>query len=1085
VHHDCHKTNKLTNEFFKPIYQSTNAMMITSMITLVRYWKKLWGIARPLTLLLFFILPGQLTLQAQVQRQIRGKIVDGNQTPIGGASIKVKGTSVATASDDAGMFTLLLPADKHLLTVSKIGYGQVEVDVANKTTVDIQLTDKSIEIEETIVVGYGRQKKETVVGAIAQTSGRILERSGGVSSVGAALTGNVPGVITTASTGMPGEEDPRIVIRGRSTWNNTDPLVMVDGVERPLSAVDISSIETVSVLKDASATAVYGVRGANGVILITTKRGKEGQMQIRGTVNNVIKTVSQLPGKMDSYDALMLRNKVIEYELGISPSSWANYLPQDIINKYRYPADQTERERYVNTDWGKELFRSHAFSQNSSVNIAGGTPFVKYFANADYLYEGDMFRQFENARGYKAGYGFNRLNVRSNLDFQLTPTTKFSTNLAGSRGVRKSPWGGGNDYSYWIAAYTVAPDVIYPRYSDGTWGYYALNTQAGINSARVLAISGTEYITTSRITTDFTLEQDLKFLAKGLDVRATISLDNTFVEGGRGINDANNNTQSKWIDPNTGLPTYQTAFDGTNRFDFVEGINWTTGAGQVRDGATYRRLFYQLQLNYATTIAQNHNITAMGLVNRNQYGTGSSIPSYREDWVFRTTYNYKNKYMLDYSGAYTGSEKFAPENRFAFFNSGGIGWLVTGEEFMKPLSFLNMLKLRASYGDIGDDSGGGRFLYLTQWAYGGTAGLGVDGRFSYSDGNTSPYTWYKESAIGNPDIHWEKVNKLNFGVDFGLFNDQISGKVDFFRDHRTNVLITGSGRSVPSYFGVSAPTVNDGEVINKGYEVELKFNKQLNRDLRIWADVNITHAKDRVIFADAAELLPEYQKPDNKQVNQTYSYVGSGYYNTWDELYSSTPHESNDLAKLPGNYHILDYNADGIIDTKDNIPYAFPSVPQNTYNCTLGFDWKNFSVMTQWYAVNNVTRQVVFNSFSGQLNLAYDEGSYWSKDNVNADVPLPRWLSQASSYTPGNRYMFDGSYIRLKTAEIAYTFNHTSSLVKRLGLQHLRVFLNGNNLLFWSKMPDDRESNYAGTGWASQGAYPTVKRFNLGANITF
>ncbi|MGJ1408481.1 SusC/RagA family TonB-linked outer membrane protein [Sphingobacterium thalpophilum] len=1060
-------------------------MMITSMITLVRYWKKLWGIARPLTLLLFFILPGQLTLQAQVQRQIRGKIVDGNQTPIGGASIKVKGTSVATASDDAGMFTLLLPADKHLLTVSKIGYGQVEVDVANKTTVDIQLTDKSIEIEETIVVGYGRQKKETVVGAIAQTSGRILERSGGVSSVGAALTGNVPGVITTASTGMPGEEDPRIVIRGRSTWNNTDPLVMVDGVERPLSAVDISSIETVSVLKDASATAVYGVRGANGVILITTKRGKEGQMQIRGTVNNVIKTVSQLPGKMDSYDALMLRNKVIEYELGISPSSWANYLPQDIINKYRYPADQTERERYVNTDWGKELFRSHAFSQNSSVNIAGGTPFVKYFANADYLYEGDMFRQFENARGYKAGYGFNRLNVRSNLDFQLTPTTKFSTNLAGSRGVRKSPWGGGNDYSYWIAAYTVAPDVIYPRYSDGTWGYYALNTQAGINSARVLAISGTEYITTSRITTDFTLEQDLNFLAKGLDVRATISLDNTFVEGGRGINDANNNTQSKWIDPNTGLPTYQTAFDGTNRFDFVEGINWTTGAGQVRDGATYRRLFYQLQLNYATTIAQNHNITAMGLVNRNQYGTGSSIPSYREDWVFRTTYNYKNKYMLDYSGAYTGSEKFAPENRFAFFNSGGIGWLVTGEEFMKPLSFLNMLKLRASYGDIGDDSGGGRFLYLTQWAYGGTAGLGVDGRFSYSDGNTSPYTWYKESAIGNPDIHWEKVNKLNFGVDFGLFNDQISGKVDFFRDHRTNVLITGSGRSVPSYFGVSAPTVNDGEVINKGYEVELKFNKQLNRDLRIWADVNITHAKDRVIFADAAELLPEYQKPDNKQVNQTYSYVGSGYYNTWDELYSSTPHESNDLAKLPGNYHILDYNADGIIDTKDNIPYAFPSVPQNTYNCTLGFDWKNFSVMTQWYAVNNVTRQVVFNSFSGQLNLAYDEGSYWSKDNVNADVPLPRWLSQASSYTPGNRYMFDGSYIRLKTAEIAYTFNHTSSLVKRLGLQHLRVFLNGNNLLFWSKMPDDRESNYAGTGWASQGAYPTVKRFNLGANITF
>ncbi|WP_265715635.1 SusC/RagA family TonB-linked outer membrane protein [Sphingobacterium sp. InxBP1] len=1060
-------------------------MMITSMITLVRHWKKLWGIARPLALLLFLILSGQSTLQAQAQRQIRGKVVDGKKTPINGASIKVKGSSVATASDDAGSFTLLLPADKHLLTVSKIGYGQVEVDVANKNTIDIQLTDQSIEIEETIVVGYGRQKKETVVGAIAQTSGKILERAGGVSSVGAALTGNVPGVITTASTGMPGEEDPRIVIRGRSTWNNTDPLVMVDGVERPLSAVDISSIETVSVLKDASATAVYGVRGANGVILITTKRGKEGQMQIRGTVNNVIKAVSQLPGKMDSYDALMLRNKVIEYELGISPSSWANYLPQDIINKYRFPADQSERERYVNTDWAKELFRSHAFSQNSSVNIAGGTPFVKYFANADYLYEGDMFRQFENARGYNAGYGFNRLNVRSNLDFQLTPTTKFSTNLAGSRGVRKSPWGGGNDYSYWIAAYTVAPDVIYPRYSDGTWGYYALNTQAGINSARVLALSGTEYITTSRITTDFTLEQDLKFLVKGLNVRGTISLDNTFVEGGRGINDANNNTQSKWIDPNTGLSTYQIAFDGTNRFDFVEGINWTTGAGLVRDWSTYRRLFYQVQLNYATTFAKDHNISAMGLFNRNQTGTGSMIPSYREDWVFRTTYNYKNKYMLEYNGAYTGSEKFGPDNRFAFFNSGGIGWLVSEEAFMKPISFLSMLKLRASYGDIGDDSGGKQFLYLTQWAYGGTAGMGVEGRFSYSDGNTSPYVWYKESALGNPNIRWEKVNKFNVGLDFGLFNSQLTGKVDFFRDRRTDILISGANRAIPSYFGMEAPTANLGKVQNKGFEVELKFNRQLNTDWRIWADINFTHAKDKVINADAPELLPEYQKPDNKQVNQTYSYVGSGYYNTWDELYASTMHDNNDLSKLPGNYHILDYNGDGVIDTKDNIPYAFPSVPQNTYNYTIGFDWKNFSVMTQWYAVNNVTRQVVFNSFSGQLNLAYDEGSYWSKDNVHADVPLPRWLSQTSNYSPGSRYMFDGSYIRLKTAEIAYNFNRESAILRRLGLQHLRVFLNGNNLLFWSKMPDDRESNYAGTGWASQGAYPTVKRFNLGANITF
>lgn len=372
---------------------------------------------------------------------------------------------------------------------------------------------------------------------------------------------------------------------------------------------------------------------------------------------------------MDSYDAMMLRNRVIENELALSPNSWVSYQPQDLINKYRFPANQEERERYVNTNWAEELFKGHAFSQNSNLNIAGGTNFVKYFASADYLYEGDMFRENDNNRGYKAGYGFNRLNMRSNLDFQLTPTTKFSANLAGSHGRRKSPWGGGDNYNYWIAAYTVPPDVIYPRYADGTWGFYKPDSQVGINSAQALATSGVELTTTSKITSDFILEQDLKMFVDGLKVRGSISLDNTFVEAGRGVNDLYNSVQSKWIDPETGLAVYGQNIDNS-RFDFVEGINWAQQSGAVNNGLTYRRLFYQLQLDYATQIANDHNITAMGLFNRNQYATGSIQPFYREDWVFRTTYNYKGKYMLDYSGAYTGSEKFARGYRFGFFNSG-------------------------------------------------------------------------------------------------------------------------------------------------------------------------------------------------------------------------------------------------------------------------------------------------------------------------------------------------------------------------------------------------------------------------------
>ncbi|MEJ5089142.1 SusC/RagA family TonB-linked outer membrane protein [Sphingobacterium faecium] len=1054
--------------------------MMKYTMTLIWYEKRLWGILLLHIISFLILLLGITPVYAQELRQVRGTVVDQKNQAVESASVKVKDGTTGISTDINGSFSIQVPKNRNTLVISKIGYTKTEVNINNKTELQIVLNSSNIDIDEIVVVGYGTQKKETVVGAVTQTTGKVLERAGGVASVGAALTGNVPGVVTTASTGMPGEEDPRIVIRGRSTWNNTDPLTMVDGVERPLSSVDISSIETVSVLKDATATAVYGVRGANGVILITTKRGKEGRASVRGTVNNIIKTVSQLPGKMDSYDAMMLRNRVIENELALSPNSWVSYQPQDLINKYRFPANQEERERYVNTNWAEELFKGHAFSQNSNLNIAGGTNFVKYFASADYLYEGDMFRENDNNRGYKAGYGFNRLNMRSNLDFQLTPTTKFSANLAGSHGRRKSPWGGGDNYNYWIAAYTVPPDVIYPRYADGTWGFYKPDSQVGINSAQALATSGVELTTTSKITSDFILEQDLKMFVDGLKVRGSISLDNTFVEAGRGVNDLYNSVQSKWIDPETGLAVYGQNIDNS-RFDFVEGINWAQQSGAVNNGLTYRRLFYQLQLDYATQIANDHNITAMGLFNRNQYATGSIQPFYREDWVFRTTYNYKGKYMLDYSGAYTGSEKFARGYRFGFFNSGGIGWLLSEENFMKNISFLDMLKLRASYGDIGDDNVNGRYLYLTQWSYGGQSHMGTVGEAP----ERSTYTWYKENELGNPNVRWEKVRKLNFGTDFSFFNGVISGQVNVFSDKRTDVLITGNNRAVPDYFGVAAPAANLGIVTNKGYEVELKVSKAINQHWRLWGDMNFTHAKDKVIEGDSPTLLPDYQKLDDKQISQTYTYVGSGYYNTWDELYASTIHDNNDGNKLPGNYHILDYNGDGLIDSKDNIPYAYPSTPQNTYNLTVGFDWKNLSIMTQWYGVNNVTRQVVLNSFERQRNLAYYEGSYWSKDQTNADVPLPRWLSEPSSYTAGDRFMYDGSYIRLKTAEIAYNLTADNNFIRRMGFQHIRIFLNGHNLLFWSKMPDDRESNYAGTGWASQGAYPTVKRFNLGANITF
>jgi len=1005
---------------------------------------------------------------------VRGTVKSSSGEPIPGATIAVKGTTKGTNANKDGAFSINC-SPKEILLISSIGFKPQEILVGKKTTIDVVLEEFQTALDEVVVVGYGKQKKEGVVASVTQTTGKVLERAGGVSSIGAALTGNVPGLITNASTGLPGAEDPQIIIRGRSTWNNSDPLILVDGVERPMNSVDISSVETVTVLKDASATAVFGSRGANGVILITTKRGKTGKASIRATVNTILKSPSKLPGKYDSFDALRIRNDVIEYELATKPDGRRDYLPFDILNKYRNPADLAEAERYPNVNWEETLFKSHAWSNNANLNISGGTNTVKYFTSADFLHEADLFKTYNNKRGYEQGFGFDRLNVRSNLDFQLTPSTLFKTNLSGSYGVRKSPWGfSGSEYGSWIDAYNAAPDLFLPVYSDGSWGYYAPNEARAENSARSLAIGGVSYQTTARITTDFTLDQELDMITKGLRFTGTISLDNTFVESDRGINDLYNDTQRKWINPETGAVTYRQAIDGITGFDFQEGIKWNPAAGTI--GASQRRLFYQLQLNYAKNIAGKHYVTGMGLMNRNVYANGSMIPSYREDWVFRTTYTYNNRYTVEYNGAYNGSEQFAAAYRFAFFQSGGLNWIVSNENFMKSLKFVDQFKVRASYGQTGFDNLGVRWPYLEQWNYNGRSSLGISGEGA----EQSPYTWYSQTVVGNPNVQWEQSEKYNVGVDFEFLKGFIKGKADFFTDNRSKILLANRS-DVPTYFGATPPVANLGAVKSSGYELELHLNKSL-RNFRLWTDLNMTHTQNKIIEAANPELLPDYQKSEGMQINQAYSYVSRGMYNTWDQLYGSAIQNANDNQKLPGNYYLVDYNGDGLIDSRDNIPYGYTGWPANTYNATFGIDWKGFSAFVQFYAVNNVTRQVEFRSLSSQSHTVYQEGDYWSPSNPNAN-PMPRWLTTPQGYYRGTQYMYDGSYVRLKNAEIAYNF--TPEFSRKLGVSGLRIYLNGNNLIAWSKMPDDRESNFAGTGWASQGAYPTVKRFNLGLNLTF
>ncbi|MCR5513145.1 MAG: TonB-dependent receptor [Prevotella sp.] len=1036
------------------------------------------------------------TMQAQ-DVAVSGTVTDGAADPLIGASVIVKGKpSLGTVTDFDGNFHLKVPSESSVLVISYVGMTTKEIKVGKQRKFKVTLQDDT-QLEEVVVVGYGQQKKASVVGAITQTTGEVLERAAGIGSVGAALTGNLPGVATIASTGQPGEEDPRIYIRGAAAWNtDAQPLILVDGVKREIKSVDITSVATISVLKDASATAVYGVEGANGVVLITTKRGQEGKARIDVGFNATLKAVSKLPRKYDSYDGYMMRNEALEHELAIGgAASWAYYRPQTFINNFRnqdytvkpnydatgkYLGDYSQAERYPNVDWQDEMFKSTAMSYNTNLNISGGTKFVKYFVSFDYQNEGDMTRIWDNHQGYEGGYAYNRLNVRSNLDFQITKTTQFKVNLAGSNAQQKTPryyYGNSGEFfqqQNWAGAYGMPPNVFPVQFSDGAWGYYPLVSNVA-NSPQNVALSGYELKTNTRVFTDFALEQDLGFITKGLIARGTISWDNQFNEGNRGINQKGGDHKAKrmYMLPEDGVLRPENQIYSQTGFDFYEKVDWSHEAGSV--SSTNRATEMSLQLFWARQFGK-HNVTLMGNWKRRMYAGNAELENRREDWVFRTTYDYNSKYFAEFNGAYNGSQKFSPDLRFAFFCSGAAGWMVTEEPFMKKLKekrIIDMLKIRGSIGEIGDDNAGARWAYLNQWSSLGKVHMNIND-------TESAFQGYKESTIAAPDLKWATVLKKNLGFDYALLGGMFAGSFDWFRDDRKDIFVSGANRSVPSYYGAATtPDINKGEIKNSGFEFEVRFNKVLKNGMRFWANANYTYAHNTIIIKDDPALLPSYRRAQGYSQGQYVSFIDNGFIGTYDELYSTPKREKDDSQVLIGDHYIVDFNADGVVDeTYDQAPYGYTGNPEHTYNATIGWEWKGFSCFAQLYGVTGVTRDVGLTSFSNKLLTVYDNGTWWNPVDNDGEVVVPRFTTQVS-YNDGTQYLFDGSYFRLKNVEIAYTW--TKGWIKKLGFSSLKVYLNGNNLFLITKMPDDRESNY---GWSGGGgAYPTVRRYNIGFKL--
>ncbi|WP_080904680.1 TonB-dependent receptor [Parabacteroides sp. Marseille-P3160] len=1036
--------------------------------------------------------------------RITGIVYDQNGDPLIGVNVIEVGTTNGTLTDINGRFSLEIN-ENATLRASYIGYIAQDITVKTRAPLTIKLKENLTQLEEVVVVGYGVQKKESVVASIAQASEEELKRTGNVTNLTEALTGQLPGLVTLTSSGEPGgittgNSATNMFIRGQNTWNGGQPLILVDGVERNMNNIDVNEVANISILKDASATAVFGVKGANGVVLITTKRGEAGKTKLNFNYTATGTMLSKQPDKLDSYAAMMAKNEIIEREGVLNEPSWNSYVPYEIVQRYRKPQTPEYAVIYPNVDWEKAMYDDMGFSHRATLSAQGGSKNVKYYGMLAYLHEGDMFKNYNNGKGYDPNYNYDRFNFRSNIDFNLTSSTKLSVDLSGFYSQKNTNFNNEGSSSradqwMWSATYFLAPNLFLPMYDDGYWGAYQEGGNNTVNPLAVIYNLGIRETRTTQLNSNFTLEQDLSFITKGLTVKASLFYDNNIRSEG-GIYDITNHVRPGEAVTNVRYKQiYPLLYEGpdqdpseytvylpvsTEEYDWImrpwtiraEGINSANWDGTI---PVTRRLMYQLQLNYARRFGL-HNVSAMGIFKREEYANGNMFKNYREDWVSRLTYDYDSRYLLELNGAYNGSEKFGPGYRFDFFPSLAAGWYISNEKFFR-LKWVDRLKLRYSKGWVGDDSGGSRWMYSSQLAYGGSA------RLNNASNGTSPYTFYRETVIGNPEVRWEKAVKDNFGLEIGLLNNLFSLTADYYTEDRTDILIAGSSRSVPVFFGATPPSANLGRVKSKGFEIELGVNKTLSPGLDIWSKLAITHNENKVMFRDDPPLQYAHLKAAGYPIGQIRSLIANGFYNNWDEVYASIPTETNDLQKLPGYYDLIDFNADGVIkSSEDQAPIGYSEVPQNTAAFTLGVNYKGFSFMTQFYGVNNANRVVAFDNYMNDTDIVFGHvADYWSKDNPNASSFLPRWKTSAENI--GNYYVYDASFLRLRIVELSYSFDK-NSWIKKLGIENLRIFLNGNNLFFWSDLPDDRETTYSG-GSATQGAYPTVKRINLGIDLNF
>ena len=1026
------------------------------------------------------------TEQQQNKRKISGRVTDIKGEPLIGVNVTVDGDANGSITNMDGLYEIFVTKKSVVLKFTYIGFKTSEIRTNASTNIyDVTLEEQVNELEETVIVGYGTQRKISNIGA--QSSMKMEDIKTPSASLTTTLAGRLAGVVAVQRTGEPGKDAADIWIRGISTPNTSSPLVLVDGVERSFNDIDPEDIESLTTLKDASATAVYGVRGANGVILIKTKPGKVGKP-----------TVSA-----DYYESFTRFTKMVDLADGITYMNAANEAMRNDGIATKYTEDQIRNTiagkdpyLYPNVDWLKEIFNDWGHNRRVNVNVRGGSEKVAYYASVSYFNETGMTVTDKNIDTYDSKMKYSRYNFTTNLNIDVTPTTKVEIGAQGYLGEGNYPAISSADL--YNAAMSISP-VEYPKmfFVNGEAFVPGTSTNNNFNNPYSQATRrGYDNLTKNQIYSNLRVTQDLDMLTKGLKLTAMYAFDvynEIHVHQDRAESTYNFLDTSVPYDMN-GQPILQRIYEGSNVLSYKQ------------ETSGNKKTYLEASLNYDRTFNDDHRVSALFLFNQQSkllYPKGTledAIPYRMMGIAGRATYSWKDRYFAEFNIGYNGAENFSPKHRFGTFPAFGVGWVVSNEKFWQPLSkAVSFLKIRYTDGKVGNSEvSDRRFMYLDQ--------MKENGDYGYKFGpNGTKWAGY-ETVNMAVDLIWEESRKQDLGIDLKLFNDDLSIVFDLFKERRENILLKRE-HSMPSFLGynTSAPYGNIGIIENKGFDGTIEYNKRINKDWVIALRGNVTFNKDKWIQGELPEQKYEWMNQYGRNINGAKGYVAEGLFTQaeiddmarWESLSAANkaitpkPFASQFGTVKAGDIKYKDLNNDGQIDAYDQTYISRGDVPTTVYGFGFTVGWKDLSVGMMFQGVAGAERVLngssinPFNGGGGSGNLYSNIDDRWTEENPDQNAFYPRLsygsetTSSINNFQKSTWWVRNMNFLRLKTLQLSY--NLPKPWVNKVHLKNAAVYVMGTNLFTLSRFklwdPELNTDNGA--------SYPNTTSYSVGINFTF